>query len=145
MIDIGKVSWQRLHDGGLNPFAVELVAESYVKNVLPVLGESVRFTVDTKHKQGVTVTLERESSAPVESAAPVDSIDPKLETLLRAVIDVTTVAMTNQDLVVGTRLHKPIQALMDATTDYSPHMEILRKVVEEIIQRYIEQAKRSEA
>lgn len=62
VVDIGEVSAQRLLDGGLNSFAVELLAESYVRTVLPAMDRGVRFTIEAKNSKGekikVRITLE---------------------------------------------------------------------------------------
>lgn len=57
MIDLGEVPLQRLIDGGMNAFAVELVAESYVQTVRPALNAPVRFTVRARGEK-VRFTLE---------------------------------------------------------------------------------------
>jgi hypothetical protein len=58
-------------------------------------------------------------------------IDPQLEAILRAAIDVTTIAFVDQKLVVKTPLHGPIQALIEALCGYPPYVELLHRMNEE--------------
>jgi hypothetical protein len=57
--------------------------------------------------------------------------DPQLEAILRAAIDVTTIAFVDQRLVVKTPLHGPIQALIEALCGYPPCVELLHRMNEE--------------
>jgi hypothetical protein len=57
--------------------------------------------------------------------------DPQLEAILRAAIDVTSIAFTDQRLVVKTPLHGPIQALIEALCGYPPYVEVLHRMNEE--------------
>jgi hypothetical protein len=57
-----------------------------------------------------------------------DALDPNLEAVLRAAIDVTTEAFIDQRLIVGTRLHHPMQQLMDALSNYPPHWDVLKQM-----------------
>jgi hypothetical protein len=58
-------------------------------------------------------------------------IDPQLEAILRAAIEVTTIAFVDQKLVVKTPLHRPIQALIEALCGYPPYLEVLQRMNEE--------------
>lgn len=60
---------------------------------------------------------------------------PRLEAVIRAAIEVTSIAFVDQDLTVGTRLHGPMQRLMDALDDYPPHRGVLRRINDEMVAR----------
>jgi len=49
--DLGVALFQPLLDAGLNVFAIELLAESYVRSKIPDLGP-IRFTVPTRKESG---------------------------------------------------------------------------------------------
>lgn len=50
--DLGEVTLQQLIDCGVNAFAFELMAESYVRDVLPQIKEGIQFTVMVRRESG---------------------------------------------------------------------------------------------
>lgn len=62
-------------------------------------------------------------------------MDPKLEALLRAAIEVASVAFTDQKLVVGTPLHRPMQRLIVALGAYPIPSTVWNREYQELLAR----------